>query len=119
MAVKITYPENAQLTKEQLYWHTVARGESLKNVDDGTLIKVNEIVAYDNENGDKIISILGHKWDKEVNAFEEARSHYASNSGIFRDELAKIVEIFGTDITIRIRKNVSKGGRTYVTCELA
>lgn len=119
MAVKITYPENAKLTKEQLYWHTVARGESLKNVEDCTLIKVMEIVAYDNENGDKIISILGHKWDKDAGGFEEARSHYASNSGIFREDLEKIVAIFGTDITIRIRKNVSKAGRVFVQCELA
>lgn len=119
--IKITYPQNVELTREQLYWHTVARGTSLKNLDDGTLIKVDEIVAYDDlENNSKIISILGHVWNKEREQFEAARSHFASNSGILREDLAKIVEIFGsTGITIRIIKNVSKAGRTFVTCELA
>ena len=107
--VKITYPENVELSREQLYRHTVARGTSLKNVEDGTEIIVKEIVAYEDEKGMKIISIL-----------DTGNMHYVSNSSIFRDELAMIVEIFGdSGITIRIRKNVSKQGRTFVTCELA
>jgi hypothetical protein len=106
--VKITYPHDVELTKEQMYRHTVARGESLKNVEDGTEILVKEIVAYDNEDGNKIISIL-----------DNDNRHYVSNSSIFRAELEKIVEIFGsTGITLRIRKSVSKAGRTFVTCEL-
>lgn len=107
--VKITYPHDVELTKEQMYRHTVANGESLKNVEDGTEILVKEIVAYDNEDGNKIISIL-----------DNDNRHYVSNSSIFRAELQKIVEIFGsTGITLRIRKSVSKAGRTFVTCELA
>lgn len=106
--IKITYPQDVELTREQLYRHTVARGTSLKNVDDGTEIIVKEIVAYEDEKGVKIISIL----DTENN-------HFASNSSIFREELEKIVDIFGsTGITIRVRKIVSKQGRTFVTCEL-
>lgn len=120
MAVKITYPKDVALTREQMYWHTVDRSDSIKSLEDGTLIKTDEIVAYDNEDGQKIISIIGHKWNKEINAFEEARSHFASNSSIFREDLEKIVDIFGsTGITIRVCKNVSKGGRTFVCCRLA
>lgn len=118
--VEITYPVDVELTKEQMYRHTVARGESLKNLDDKTLIMVDEIVSYVNEKGDKIISILGYQFNTDTGNYDSALTHYASNSGIFRDELAKIVEIFGSSgITLRIRKNVSKGGPTYVTCELA
>lgn len=107
--VKITYPQNAELTREQLYRHTVARGTSLKNVEDGTEIIIKEIVGYESDEGQKILSIL-----------DTGNHHFVSNSSIFRDELAKIVEIFGdTGITIRIRKDVSKSGRTFVTCELA
>lgn len=106
--VKITYPLDVELTREQMYRHTVARGESLKNLDDNTEIDVKEIVAYETEEGNKIISIL-----------DNDNRHYVSNSSIFRDELAKIVDIFGsTGIKLRIRKSVSKGGRTFVTCEL-
>lgn len=117
--IKITYPQDVELTREQLYRHTVARGTSLKNVDDGTKISVKEIVAYEDEKGVKIISILGYEWNEEVNDFDHALSHYASNSSIFREELEKIVDIFGsTGIEIRVRKIVSKQGRTFVTCEL-
>ena len=109
MSVKITYPQNAELTREQLYRHTVARGDSLKTVEDGTEIIIKEIVCYETEEGAKILSIL-----------DTANHHYVSNSSIFRDELAKIVEIFGdTGITIRIRHYITKTGRMYVTCELA
>ena len=105
--IKITYPET-ELSREQLYRHTVARGTSLKDVDDGTKILVKEIVSYEDADGQKIISML-----------DEENKHYVSSSTIFREELAKIVDIFGsTGITLVIRKIVSKGGRTYVTCEL-
>ena len=105
--IKITYPET-ELSREQVYRHTVARGTSLKDVEDGTVITVKEIVSYETEEGQKIISML-----------DENNRHYVSNSGVFREELAKIVDIFGsTGITLVIRKIVSKGGRTYVTCEL-
>lgn len=109
MANKITYPVDAKLSKEMQYRHLVARGESLKNVDDGTVIQIKSLVAYDNDDGVKVISIL-----------DADNKHFVSNSSIFRTELEKIVEIFGAeDITIRVRKYESKGGRTYVTCELA
>ena len=105
----ITFPKDVELTCEQLYRHTVARGTSLKNVEDGTIIDVKEIVAYLNEDGNKIISIL-----------DNDNLHYVSNSSIFREELEKIVDIFGAGgIKIRVRKYVSKAGRTFVTCELA
>lgn len=110
MANTITYPADSKsLSKELVYRHCVARGESVKNLDDGTEITIKSLVAYDTDEGNKIISIL-----------DTDNRHYVSNSSIFRSELEKIVEIFGDhDITIRIRKNVSKQGRTFVTCELA
>ena len=105
----ISYPIDKQLSKEQIYRHTVARGTSLKNVDDGTPLTIKELVCYETEDGKKIISIL-----------DPDNKHYVSNSSVFRDELAKIVDIFGdTNITIIVRKDVSKTGRTFVTCELA
>ena len=109
MAAKITYPVDKELTREQMYRHTMARGTSLKNVNDGDKIAIKEIVCYENDDGDKIISIL-----------DQDNQHFVSKSSIFRDELAKIVDIFGdSDITIKVRKIVSKAGRSYVTCELA
>ena len=109
MAAKITYPVDKELTREQLYRHTVARGTSIKNLDAGEKIEVKEIVGYESDDGDKIISIL-----------DQENKHYVSSSKIFREELAKIVEIFGdTGFTIRICKEVSKQGRTYVSCDLA
>ena len=108
MANKITYPIDKELTREQLYRHTVARGTSLKKLDDGTEIMVKEIVAFEDENGQKIISLL-----------DSDNRHYVSNSSIFREELAKIIDIFGnTDLRLIIRKDVTKSGRTFVTCEL-
>ena len=108
MATKITYPVDKELTREQLYRHTVARGTSLKKLDDGTEIMVKEIVAFEDDDGSKIISIL-----------DTDNRHYVSNSSIFREELSKIVDIFGdTGIRLIIRKDVSKSGRTFVTCEL-
>lgn len=108
MANKITYPQDKELTREQLYRHTVARGTSLKNLEDGTEIMVKEIVAFEDDDGSKIISLL-----------DTDNRHYVSNSSIFRDELAKIIDIFGdTGIRLIIRKIVSKSGRTFVTCEL-
>ena len=117
---KITYPQNTELSKEMQYRHLVARGESLKNLDDGTVIDIKSLVAYDSDDGVKVISILGNKWNAEKETFDSNITHYVSNSSIFRTELEKIVQIFGdTGIGIRIRKYESKGGRTYVTCELA
>lgn len=117
----ITYPgKEVALSKEFIYRHCVARGDSLKSLDDGTLILIQTVCAYDTDDGSKIISIIGNKWNAEQNGFENALSHLVSNSSIFRTDFEKIVEIFGdTGITIRIRKNVSKAGRTFVTCELA
>lgn len=106
---KITYPADKALTKEQIYRHTVARGTSLKNMEDGDKIEIKEIVCYTTPEDKKIISLL----DNENN-------HYVSSSSIFREELEKIVDVFGdTGITIKIRKEVSKKGRTFVSCELA
>lgn len=121
MANKITYPEDTKsLSKEFVYRHCVARGDSLKSLDDGTLILVKSVCDYDTDDGSKIISIIGNKWNAELNEFDQALNHFVSNSSIFRTDFKKIVDIFGdTDITIRIRKNVSKAGRTFVTCDLA
>lgn len=121
MANKITYPVDAKvLSKEFVYRHCTARGDSLKSLDDGTLIMIQSVCAYDTDDGSKIISIIGNKWNAELNGFETVLTHLVSNSSIFREDLEKIVDIFGdTGITIRIRKNVSKAGRTFVFCELA
>ena len=121
MENKITYPVDGKgMSKELVYRHCVARGESLKNVDDKTLVKIDGLCSYLTADGVKIISILGYKWNEDAQDFETAMTHYVSNSSYFRTELEKIVDIFGDkDIVIRIRKSISKAGRTFVTCELA
>ena len=58
---------------------------------------------------------LQRKWY----VIDAAGKHYTTNSKFFREELANIFNIFAPEpFSIIVRKQVSKAGRTFVTCEL-
>ena len=111
--MEIKWMSSKSLDKRSLYKHTRGSSTSLKDVADGTIIDPAEIVIYEDMNTkgetNTITSIM------DMNG-----THYTTNSKFFREELGKIWEIMDGDVfQIIVRKNVSKAGRTFVTCELA
>lgn len=111
--MNILWKSSDKLDKRSLYIHTRGSTISMKDVEDGTIIDPLEIVVYEDENArgevQTITSVIG------VDG-----KHYATNSRFFREELGSIFNIMAPDpFKIIVRKNVSKSGRTFVTCELA
>jgi hypothetical protein len=101
-----------ELDKRSLYIHTRGTAVSLKDVEDGTLIQPAEIVVYEDTNAKGETQMI-------TSIIDANGEHYATNSKYFREELSVIFHLMdGDPYTISVRKKVSKGGRTFVTCEL-
>ena len=104
---------STELDKRSLYKHTRASSVSLKDLDDGTIIDPAEIVIYEDVNMRGETNII-------TSLVDVGGTHYTTNSKYFREELETIIEIMdGEAFQLIVRKNVSKNGRTFVTCELA
>lgn len=104
---------NKELDKREIYKHTRASATSLKDVKDGEKIAPIEVVIYEdvNSRGEvvTITSIVGANGE-----------HYVTNSRFFREELMYLLNLMSDEaFEIKVKKPVSKGGRTFVTCELA
>lgn len=109
MEIKYT---NKELNKRQIYKHTRASAISLKDVEDGTQIHPMEIVIYEDTNSKGEVNTI-------TSIVDEGGNHFATNSGFFREELEYILNLLdGEDFEILVKKAQSKGGRTFVTCEL-
>ena len=105
--------KSAELDKRSLYKHTRASSVSLKDLDDGTIIDPVEIVVYEDVNTKGETNVITSLVDVDG-------THYTTNSKYFREELKTILELMdGEPFQLIVRKNVSKNGRTFVTCELA
>lgn len=105
--------KSGDLDKRSLYIHTRASSTSMKDVEDGTVIEPLEIVVYEDENA---------KGEKQLitSIIDVDGKHYTTNSRFFRDELKVIWELMSPEaFKLVVKKNVSKAGRTFVTCELA
>lgn len=103
---------NKELDKREIYKHTRAAGVSIKDCEDGAIIVPAEVCIYEdvNNNGESvtITSII----DKDG-------KHYVTNSKFFREELQYIIDLMaGEEFGLVVRKQKSKGGRTFVTCEM-
>lgn len=112
MNITRIYPSNKELDPRDIYKHTRARAEAIKDVEDGLEITPVEIVMYEdtNDKGEKveIISIVDKKG-----------KHYATSGKTFNKEINFILDLMkDSEFSIKVLKPVSKGGRTYVTCEL-
>ena len=102
-----------ELDKRSLYKHTRGQAVSLKDIEDGTIIEPAEIVVYEDTNSRGETQLITSIMDADG-------THYATNSKFFREELSTIYHLMDPDpYQIIVRKPVSKGGRTFVTCELA
>ena len=111
--MNIIFKSSDNLDKRGLYIHTRGSCIRLKDVDDGTIIDPLEIVVYEDENAKGEVNTITSVIDTEG-------KHYTSNSRFFREELAAIYNLMAPDpFKIIVRKNVSKNGREFVTCELA
>lgn len=110
--MNILWKSSEALDKRSLYIHTRGQSISLKDVEDGTVIDPLEIVVYEDENAKGEIQTI-------TSVISTDGKHYATNSRFFREELGSIYNIMAPDpFQIIVRKNVSKAGRTFVTCEL-
>ena len=104
--------KNKELDKKAVYQHTRAHAISLKDVEDGTVITPAEIVVYEDTNSKGEINTI-------TSIVTDDGEHYATNSRFFREELLYIDNLMdGEEYSIRILKPTSKGGRTFVTCEM-
>lgn len=111
--MNILFKSSENLDKRSLYIHTRGSSVSMKDVEDGTIIEPLEIVVYEDENSRGETQTITSVIDVDGN-------HYSSSSRFFREELGSIFNIMAPDpFKIIVRKNVSKNGRTFVTCELA
>lgn len=111
--MNILFKSSESLDKRKLYIHTCGQSISLKDVEDGTVIDPQEIVVFEDENSRGEIQTI-------TSVISTDGKHYATNSRFFREELGRIYNIMAPDpFQIIVRKNTSKAGRTFVTCELA
>lgn len=111
--MNILFKSSENLDKRSLYIHTRGQSISLKDVADGTVIDPLEIVVFEDENSRGEIQTI-------TSVISTDGKHYTTNSRFFREELGNIYNIMAPDpFQIIIRKNISKAGRTFVTCELA
>ena len=111
--MEIKFKSSENLDKRSLYIHTRGSSVSLKDVEDGTIIEPLEIVVYEDENSRGELQTI-------TSVIDVDGKHYATNSKFFREELGVIFNMFAPDpFKIIVRKNISKNGRTFVTCELA
>lgn len=103
---------NKELDKRSIYKHTRGSAILLKDLDDGTQIHPVEIVMYDDTNKKGEVNTI-------TSIIDEGGTHFATNSSFFREELEYIINLLdGEDFEIVVKKAQSKGGRTFVTCEL-
>lgn len=111
--MNILFKSSENLDKRKLYIHTRGQSISLKDVEDGTVIDPLEIVVFEDENSRGEIQTI-------TSVISTDGKHYTTNSRFFREELGNIYSIMAPDpFQIIVRKNTSKAGRTFVTCELA
>ena len=111
--MNIIWTSKENLDKRSLYIHTRGSNIALKDVEDGTLIDPAEIVIYEDENSKAETQTI-------TSVIDTDGTHYATNSRFFREDLQNIHSIMTPDpYQIIVRKQVSKAGRTFVTCELA
>ncbi len=111
--MNILFKSSDTLDKRSLYIHTRGSSISLKDVEDGTVLEPAEIVVYEDENSRGETMTI-------TSVITTDNKHYATNSRFFREELGVIYNLMAPDpFKIIVRKNVSKNGRTFVTCELA
>ena len=111
--MNILFKSTEDLDKRNLYIHTRGQSISLKDVEDYTVIEPWEIVVFEDENSRGEIQTI-------TSVLSTDGKHYTTNSRLFREELGNIYNIMAPDpFKIIVRKNISKAGRTYVTCELA
>lgn len=110
--MKIVYPENINLDKRKVYYHTRSQGISLKEIEDGKIITPSEIVVYSDMNAKGEEKLITSVIDKDG-------VHYTTDSPYFREELMYIADLMdGEKYDIKIKKQVSKAGRTFTSCEL-
>ena len=111
--MNILFKSSESLDKRSMYIHTRGRAISLKDVEDGTIIEPVEIVVYEDENSKGEMMTV-------TSIISADGKHYATNSKFFRQELGNIYNLFAPDpFKIEVCKQVSKGGRTFITCTLA
>ena len=105
--------KSGDLDKRSMYIHTRGSSISMKEVEDGTVIEPAEIVVYEDTNSKGETQLI-------TSIIDVGGTHYTTNSRFFRDELQVIWNLMeGEVFSLIVRKNVSKAGRTFVTCELA
>ena len=107
------YPYTKELNPRDIYKHTRARGKSINDdVKDGDIIKPSEIVMYEdvNDKGEVI---------QKTSIVDGEGVHYVTSSKTFNKELDFILDLMkDEEFSIKVLKPKSKGGRTYLTCEL-
>lgn len=105
--------KSGELDKRSLYIHTRASSVSMKDVEDETIIEPLEIVVYEDENSKGETQLI-------TSIIDVDGTHYSTNSRFFREELKVIWDLMAPEaFKIKVKKNVSKNGRNFVTCELA
>ena len=104
--------QNKDLDVYAVYEHTRASSVQLKNVEDGTIIAPEEICVYTdvNNKGEEVTV---------TSIVDKDGEHYTTNSPNFLRELHAILDLLkDKPFRLRVRKPISKGGRTFITCEL-
>lgn len=112
MKITRTYPAEKEFTPREIYKHTHNKAKSLKDEKEGLIIEPVDVIFYEEKNSKgetiNICSILA----KDGN-------YYSTSSKYFTEEFEDIINLFGAEeFAVKLLKPTSKGGRTFVTCEL-
>ena len=107
---------NKDLDGYAVYDHTRGESKSLKDIDNGALFVPEEIVCYTDTNS---------KGEEKTicSVITDQGTHVTTDSPYFREELLHIASLaeqglIDSKYTVRVVKQVSKGGRTFTTCTL-
>lgn len=104
--------QNKPLDDYAIYDHTRAHSTQLKDVEDGLVITPDEVCVYtDLNNKGEEVTI--------TSIIDSEGIHYTTNSPNFLKEFMFIANLMkDKPYRVVVRKPVSKGGRTFITCEL-
>lgn len=111
--MKILYKSNPNVSKRELYKMTQdADVKAMKDVEDGSIIAVQQYIYYEDENGRgetthilAIMSETGVVWSTTSKTFQRSF-----------DTIAELME--DEPFSIKKKEGISKAGRAYVDCSL-
>lgn len=115
--IKASFDTETKEGKIRFFNAKTGASESLKNLEDGHVLKVSDALIYEDE-----IDTYGNKQTAKISVlFEEDGTAYASVSEtVYKgtEELIKMIESGITPLNVRITKAISGKGNEFINLQL-